>query len=95
MVMPDRYVGPCPVVVLGVDEGRVGVEKLGQRDSISPATDSVPAVCASREVAPPIGSILGETALEVESLAAFSPSASESSLSGEPDDRERIRRPSS
>jgi hypothetical protein len=39
--------------------------------------------------------MMGETALEIEGLVALSPSANEPSLSGEPDDRERIIRPTS
>ena len=95
IVIPIRYVCRAPLLVLELDNGRARVEHLRQRDSISLAKDSILAVCARREVEPPIGLMMGETTLGIESLAALSASASEPSLSGEPCDRERIRRPSS
>jgi hypothetical protein len=95
IVISAPYVSRNPILVLELDKGRVGVENLGQRDSISRADDSVIAVGASGEVEPHIRLMPGETSLGIENLSSLCPSADEPSLSGEPGDRERTFRPSS
>jgi adenylate cyclase len=65
-VIQDLYVSKDHIHIVELEDGRVRVENLSQRNSIRLADNSVIATGASREVQPPIHLTVGETVLEID-----------------------------
>lgn len=66
VIQDDLYVSKDHLRVSEVDDGRVRVENLSQRNSIRLPDGSVIATGASREIKPPIHLTVGETTVEIE-----------------------------
>ncbi|HTU18316.1 MAG TPA: adenylate/guanylate cyclase domain-containing protein [Gemmataceae bacterium] len=65
-VLQDLYVSKDHVRVLELEDGRVRIENLSQRNSIRVADGPVLAVGTSREIVPPVHLTVGETTVEIE-----------------------------
>jgi len=65
-VLQDLYVSKDHIRVAELEDGRVRIDNLSQRNSIRMGDNSVIAVGASREVVPPIHLSVGETSVDVE-----------------------------
>ncbi|HEY7422700.1 MAG TPA: adenylate/guanylate cyclase domain-containing protein [Gemmataceae bacterium] len=65
-VIQDLYVSKDHIRVLELEDGRVRIDNLSQRNSIRLADSSVIATGASREVRPPAHLTVGETTVEIE-----------------------------
>lgn len=65
-VLQDLYVSKDHIRVLELEDGRVRIENLSQRNSIRLADGSVIAIGATREVIPPVHLAVGETTVEIE-----------------------------
>jgi adenylate cyclase len=65
-VIQDLYVSKDHIRILELDDGRVRIENLSQRNSIRLADNSVIALGMSREAQPPLQLIVGETTVEID-----------------------------
>src|SRR6185437_6416043 len=65
-VIQDLYVSKDHIRILELEDGRVRIENLSQRNSIRLSDNSVIATGMSREVQPPLHLTVGETILEVD-----------------------------
>jgi adenylate cyclase len=65
-VLKDLYVSKDHIRVLELDDGRVRIENLSQRNSIRLEDHTVIATCTSREVVPPVHLSVGETNVHIE-----------------------------
>jgi adenylate cyclase len=65
-ILKDLYVSKDHIRVLELEDGRVRIENLSQRNSIRLNDQSVIAVGTSREVMPPVHLTVGETTVDIE-----------------------------
>lgn len=65
-VLQDPYVSKDHIRIAELEDGRVRIDNLSQRNSIRLEDDSVIAVGGSREAAPPVHLAVGETNVEIE-----------------------------
>jgi adenylate cyclase len=65
-VLQDMYVSKDHIRVLELEDGRVRIDNLSQRNSIRLADNSIIATGASRELGSPVHLTVGETTVEIE-----------------------------
>jgi adenylate cyclase len=65
-VLQDMYVSKDHIRVLELEDGRLRIDNLSQRNSIRLADNSIIATGASREIRPPAHLTVGETTVEIE-----------------------------